>query len=67
MACRIPKVYPQGDNGPEITVIAGRSHGVESEVKTLGGCWYLDINLKQKGSSVFQELRKSVIFKPGVI
>jgi len=53
----IPSAFPDGPNGnTEIRVISGKSYGVESPVKPLGGCWYFDIQLKTKGASVFQEI-----------
>jgi len=53
----IPSVFPEGPDGPsEIKLISGKSHGVESPVRPLGGCWYLLFKLKKKGASVFQDL-----------
>jgi len=57
LAKDIPTAFPEGSNGPsEIIVISGKSHGVESPVRHLGGCWYLDIKLKKKGATVFQDI-----------
>ncbi|KAJ7874206.1 RmlC-like cupin domain-containing protein [Mycena olivaceomarginata] len=37
----IPTAYPEGPEGPvRVKVISGLSHGVESPVRPLGGCWY---------------------------
>ncbi|KAG8848438.1 hypothetical protein FRB96_001224 [Tulasnella sp. 330] len=53
----IPNAFPEGPDGPsEIVVISGKSHGIESPVRHLGGCWYLDIKLKTKGATVFQDI-----------
>ncbi|THH12746.1 hypothetical protein EW146_g7405 [Bondarzewia mesenterica] len=54
----IPSAYPAGPDGPQIKVISGKSHGVESPVRPLGGCWYLHIIFKKQGT-VFQSIRKS--------
>ncbi|KAG8970800.1 hypothetical protein FRC03_000017 [Tulasnella sp. 419] len=57
VSSQIPSAYPQGEDGPvEIKVISGKSHGVESPVRHLGGCWYLDLKLKGKGATVFQDI-----------
>ncbi|KAG8927197.1 hypothetical protein FRC02_008404 [Tulasnella sp. 418] len=54
---QIPHAFPEGPEGPsEIIVISGKSHGMESPVRHIGGCWYLDVKLKQKGASVFQDI-----------
>lgn len=56
---RIPTAYPQGQDGPvKIKVISGKSHGVESPVRPLGGCWYFHVIFKDK-ASIFQEIRES--------
>ncbi|KZO95197.1 RmlC-like cupin [Calocera viscosa TUFC12733] len=53
----IPSAFPDGPDGhTEIRVISGKSYGVESPVKPLGGCWYFDIQLKKAGASVFQDI-----------
>jgi len=53
----IPSAFPEGPEGPsEIKVISGRSYGIESPVRHLGGCWYMDIKLKAVGANVFQEI-----------
>lgn len=60
----IPSAFPEGPEGPsEVVVISGKSHGVESPVRHLGGCWYLDIKLKKKGASVFQDIREFNYFR----
>ncbi|KAI0046121.1 pirin domain-containing protein [Auriscalpium vulgare] len=46
----IPSAYPEGPEGPQIKVISGKSHGVESPVRPLGGCWYFHCIFKKKGS-----------------
>jgi hypothetical protein len=38
-------------------VISGKSHGTESPVRPLGGCWYFHVKFKQPGK-IFQTLRK---------
>ncbi|KAF8321611.1 hypothetical protein DL93DRAFT_2072361 [Clavulina sp. PMI_390] len=60
----VPTAYPEGPDGPSITVISGKSHGIESPVRPLGGCWYFDIKLPKAGQSVFQEIRMSVPLTP---
>lgn len=56
---RIPSAFPEGPNGPiEVKVISGKSFGVESPVKHLGGCWYMDFQFKASDVTVFQDLRK---------
>ncbi|KAF8636456.1 hypothetical protein AX17_003272 [Amanita inopinata Kibby_2008] len=53
---QIPTVYPEGPDGPaKVKVISGKSHGVESPVRPLGGCWYFHVIFKEKGT-VFQDL-----------
>jgi len=53
----IPSVFPDGPDGPtEIKLISGKSYGVESPVRPLGGCWYMHIKLKKKGAAIFQDL-----------
>ncbi|KAL7283313.1 hypothetical protein ACG7TL_002742 [Trametes sanguinea] len=53
---QIPVAYPQGEDGPvKIKVISGKSHGVESPVRPLGGCWYFHV-IFSKAASVFQDL-----------
>ncbi|KAF9480120.1 hypothetical protein BDN70DRAFT_878007 [Pholiota conissans] len=52
----VPIAYPQGREGPvEIKVISGKSHGVESPVRPLGGCWYFHVIFK-KDATIFQDL-----------
>ena len=58
---RIPIAYPEGPDGPvSIKVISGKSHGVESPVRPLGGCWYYHVSFKGKGT-IFQDIRE---FRP---
>ncbi|TFK29893.1 hypothetical protein FA15DRAFT_581233 [Coprinopsis marcescibilis] len=53
---QIPVAYPEGKDGPSaVKVISGKSHGVESPVRPLGGCWFFHIIFK-KSSTVFQEI-----------
>ncbi|KAI0807127.1 RmlC-like cupin domain-containing protein [Fomes fomentarius] len=53
---QIPEAFPQGKDGPvKIRVISGKSHGAESPVRPLGGCWYFHVIFSQP-STVFQEL-----------
>jgi len=51
----IPSAFPEGPDGPEIRVISGKSHGQESPVRPLGGCWYFHVKFKQPGK-IFQAL-----------
>lgn len=45
---RVPTSYPGGPDGPvKIKVISGRSFGVESPIKPLGGCWFLHIKFSE--------------------
>lgn len=53
----IPTAYPEGPDGPvKVKVISGKSHGVESPVRPLGGCWYFHYIFDKK-ATVFQDLR----------
>lgn len=53
---QIPTALPEGADGPvQIKVISGKSHGVESPVRPLGGCWYFHIIFTSQGS-VFQDI-----------
>ncbi|KAG0147726.1 hypothetical protein CROQUDRAFT_655717 [Cronartium quercuum f. sp. fusiforme G11] len=52
----IPRV--ELESGVQVKVISGISHGVESPVKHLGGCWYFDILLPRPPSRVFQAIPK---------
>lgn len=55
---RIPTAYPEGPEGPvSIKVISGKSHGVESPVRPLGGCWYFHVIFKKRGN-IFQDIRQ---------
>lgn len=55
---RIPIAYPEGPDGPvSIKVISGKSHGVESPVRPLGGCWYFHVSFKGNGT-IFQDIRE---------
>ncbi|KAH9817690.1 RmlC-like cupin domain-containing protein [Melampsora americana] len=51
---QIPKV--ELDNGVIVKVISGSSHGIDSPVRHLGGCWYFDIRLPHPSSRVFQAI-----------
>ncbi|KII88579.1 hypothetical protein PLICRDRAFT_111207 [Plicaturopsis crispa FD-325 SS-3] len=52
----IPSAYPEGPDGPvKIKVISGKSHGVESPVRPLGGCWYFHVNFNKK-ATIFQDI-----------
>ncbi|KAI8998734.1 RmlC-like cupin domain-containing protein [Trametes punicea] len=52
----IPIAYPQGEDGPvKVKVISGKSHGVESPVRPLGGCWYFHVIFSKPGT-IFQDL-----------
>ncbi|PFH54398.1 hypothetical protein AMATHDRAFT_72885 [Amanita thiersii Skay4041] len=53
---QIPTAYPEGPDGPvKVKVISGKSHGIESPVRPLGGCWYFHVIFKEKGT-IFQDL-----------
>jgi len=53
----IPAAFPEGpDGGVKIKVISGKSHGVESPVRPLGGCWFFHVILDEKDKSVFQDI-----------
>jgi len=52
----IPTAYPEGEDGPAITIISGESHGATSPVRPIGGCWYFDIKFKKAGQSIFQSI-----------
>ncbi|KAG7092415.1 hypothetical protein E1B28_008771 [Marasmius oreades] len=52
----IPSAYPGGVDGPiEVKVISGKSFGVESPVRPLGGCWYFHFKFRSDGA-IFQEI-----------
>lgn len=55
---QIPIAYPQGPNGDvKVKVISGKSHGVESPVRPLGGCWYFHFIFSSKSAQpVFQDI-----------
>jgi len=53
----IPIAYPNGPHGSiSVKVISGKSHGVESPVRPLGGCWYFHITMKNAGDTIFQDI-----------
>ncbi|KAG1756835.1 RmlC-like cupin domain-containing protein [Suillus paluster] len=53
----IPTAYPEGeDGGISIKVISGKSHGVESPVRPLGGCWFFHVTMKNAGATMFQDI-----------
>ncbi|KAI0695929.1 RmlC-like cupin domain-containing protein [Cytidiella melzeri] len=53
---QIPEAFPHGtDGGVKVRVISGVSHGVESPVRPLGGCWYFHMVFSKK-STIFQDL-----------
>ena len=55
---RIPVAHPEGVDGPvAVKVISGKSHGVESPVRPLGGCWFFHIVFKN-ATTMFQDLRR---------
>ncbi|KIO32499.1 hypothetical protein M407DRAFT_66543, partial [Tulasnella calospora MUT 4182] len=60
VSSQVPTAYPLGPDGPaEVKVISGKSFGVESPVRHVGGCWYLDIKLKANGegkAEFFQDI-----------
>ncbi|KAJ7196134.1 RmlC-like cupin domain-containing protein [Mycena pura] len=54
---QIPTAYPHGAGGPvRVKVISGTSHGVESPVRPLGGCWYFHYTFEREQVDVFQDL-----------
>ena len=54
----VPSAYPADpEGGIEVKVISGKSHGVESPVRPLGGCWFFHAIFKKKGT-IFQDIRK---------
>ncbi|KAG5727642.1 Pirin-like protein [Termitomyces sp. T112] len=56
---QIPIAYPSGPDGPvKIKVISGSSHGIESPVRPLGGCWFFHVIFDQK-STIFQDIPPS--------
>jgi len=56
---QIPIAYPEGPEGPvKVKVISGKSHGVESPVRPLGGCWYFHVIFNNKDTKIFQEIPK---------
>lgn len=56
----IPEAFPEGpDGGVKIRVISGKSHGIESPVRPLGGCWFFHIIFKKK-ATIFQPIRTCV-------
>ncbi|KIK93158.1 hypothetical protein PAXRUDRAFT_12811 [Paxillus rubicundulus Ve08.2h10] len=53
----IPVAYPNGPEGSiSVRVISGKSHGVESPVRPLGGCWYFHVTMNKAGDSMFQDI-----------
>ncbi|KAF8845011.1 hypothetical protein BDN67DRAFT_962496 [Paxillus ammoniavirescens] len=53
----IPVAYPNGPEGSiSVKVISGKSHGVESPVRPLGGCWYFHVTMKNAGDTMFQDI-----------
>lgn len=59
LSCRIATAFPEGpDGGVKIKVISGKSHGVQSPVRPLGGCWYFHVIFDKQGKAIFQDIRK---------
>ena len=55
-ASGIPTAYPDGPDGNvRIKVISGKSFGIESPVRPLGGCWYFHVIFDKK-SKIFHDL-----------
>ncbi|KAI6036627.1 RmlC-like cupin domain-containing protein [Pisolithus microcarpus] len=53
----IPTAYPNGPDGPiKVKVISGKSHGIESPVRPLGGCWFLRVTMERSGATMFQDI-----------
>lgn len=42
----------------KIKVISGKSYGIESPVRPLGGCWYFHVIFDKKGKAIFQDIRE---------
>ncbi|RDB21317.1 Pirin-like protein 2 [Hypsizygus marmoreus] len=56
---RIPTAFPDGPDGAvKVKVISGISHGVESPVRPLGGCWYFHI-IFESTATIFQDIPPS--------
>ncbi|KAF9464655.1 RmlC-like cupin domain-containing protein [Collybia nuda] len=56
---QIPTAYPNGPDGAVLVkVISGKSHGVESPVRPLGGCWFFHVIFKNEGA-MFQDIPSS--------
>ncbi|KAF5381025.1 hypothetical protein D9615_003913 [Tricholomella constricta] len=56
---QIPTAYPDGPDGAvKVKVISGISHGVESPVRPLGGCWFFHIIFSRK-TTIFQDIPPS--------
>ncbi|KAJ6584392.1 RmlC-like cupin domain-containing protein [Mycena capillaripes] len=56
-ASGIPTAFPKGPEGPvSVKVISGSSHGVDSPVRPLGGCWWMHYKFSKDQVSVFQDL-----------
>jgi len=52
----IPSAWPAGKDGPiEVKVVSGISHGVESPVPSIGGCWFFHVIFHQSGK-MFQPI-----------
>uniref|UniRef100_A0A0W0F8Y3 Pirin domain-containing protein n=1 Tax=Moniliophthora roreri TaxID=221103 RepID=A0A0W0F8Y3_MONRR len=53
---QIPTAYPEGEDGAvKVRVVSGKSFGVESPVRPLGGCWYFHVIFNQK-TTFFQDI-----------
>jgi len=53
----IPVAHPNGPEGSiSVRVISGKSHGVESPVRPLGGCWFFHVMMKKSGDSMVQDI-----------
>lgn len=54
----LPTAYPAGpDGGIAVKVISGKSHGVESPVRPIGGCWYFHVTMARSDLTMFQDIR----------
>ncbi|WVR03465.1 hypothetical protein IAU60_000456 [Kwoniella sp. DSM 27419] len=53
-ASDITTINPQ--DGVEITVVSGESHGVTGFVRPVGGCWYFNFKLQKPGATVYQPI-----------
>ncbi|TIA82793.1 hypothetical protein E3P98_01189 [Wallemia ichthyophaga] len=54
---QIPRAYPHGQDGNVVVkILSGESYGVSSPVRQRAGCWYFQVDLKEKGATYFQAI-----------